>query len=826
MRNLSITTKCILASMLFLSLTLLPSPSTIHAAPTTSTLRGGIVLNEVLVDPNGSSNNFDTDGNGTPAGEDEFVEIYNLSGSAIDIGGLELWDLGRDRWFTFPAGATLGPGNYAVVVGQVQAGGSLPALTDGSLAFDADFEGGVINNGGDNVVLFDPAAEQYIQVLYNGDTADNPPSDYDGFPNSATRVGAIEDWGHDTDGVSLVRQPAGDASVVLHNSVSPDNASPGGPIIPDAPPPDEIGNCGDAATKIHSIQGSGASSPEAGNEHIIEGVVVGDFQESGQLKGFFLQEEDADRDLDPATSEGIFVYDGGTGADVNPGDVVRVRGTVDEYYGLTRLENVTGMKACPSGPTASPATISLPISDVEDWEYSEGMLVTIPQTLYVTDNYNQGRYGEIHLSVGDRLYNPTNVVAPGAPALALQDLNDRSIIQLDDGSNVQNPKPLPPYIGAGDTLRAGDTVSGVTGVLGYAYSSYEIHPVAPVTFTRANARTAPPSDVGGTLTVASFNVLNYFTTLDTGVDVCGPSGTMECRGADTADEFARQRTKIISALSQINADVVGLMEMENNATAAVQDMVDGLNDALGAGTYAFIDTGTIGMDAIKVAFIYKPGTVTPVGAYAILDSSVDPRFIDTKNRPTLAQTFEENATGETFTVVVNHLKSKGSSCSSIGDPDAGDGQGNCNLTRTQAARALVDWLATDPTGSGDPDFLIIGDLNAYAMEDPVAVIKDAGYANLTEVYVGAKAYSYVYMGQFGYLDHVLANASMADQVTGMTEWHINADEPRALDYNDFNQPALYKPDAWRSSDHDPAVIGLALGGRPEYRVYLPIVVRE
>ena len=163
----------------------------------------------------------------------------------------------------------------------------------------------------------------------------------------------------------------------------------------------------------------------------------------------------------------------------------------------------------------------------------------------------------------------------------------------------------------------------------------------------------------------------------------------------------------------MDADVIGLLEIENNIDdAALADLVNGLNVALGAGTYDYIHTGAIGTDAIKVALIYKPASVSLVGDYAILDSSVDPRFIDTKNRPALAQTFMDNTTGGIFTVAVNHLKSKGSDCNDVGDPDLGDGAGNCNVTRTLAAQALVDWLATDPTDSGDSDFLIIGDLNA------------------------------------------------------------------------------------------------------------------
>jgi predicted extracellular nuclease len=546
-----------------------------------------------------------------------------------------------------------------------------------------------------------------------------------------------------------------------------------------------------------------------GTTVVTEGVVVGDFQGSDELKGFFLQEEDADADTDPLTSEGIFVYDNSFGVDVMPGDIVRVQGDVAEYYNLTEIKNILNLVVCDPGGTASAANITLPVADIDDFEAFEGMLLTIPQELTVTENYNQGRYGEVSLSVG-RLFNPTNVTTPGAAAIALQEQNDRSRIQLDDGSNVQNPLPLPPYIGLDNTLRGGDTLPALTGVLSYAYSAYEIHPTAPVEFTRVNARELTPPDVGGRLKVASFNVLNYFTTIDEGIPICGPSGNLDCRGADSIEEFEHQRAKIISAISALDADVVGLIELENNLSTSIQDLVDGLNDLVGAGTYSFIDTGTIGTDAIKVGLIYKPSMVAPVGSFAILDSTVDPTFIDTKNRPVLVQTFEEVLSGERFTVAVNHLKSKGSSCDDIGDPDMGDGQGNCNLTRTNAVIALANWLSTDPTGSGDSDFLITGDLNAYAMEDPITALKNAGYTNLVEAFLGAGAYSYVFNGQAGYLDHALAPSGLVAQVTGVAEWHINADEPRALDYNDFNQPDLYSPDPFRSSDHDPVLVGMSL----------------
>ena len=207
--------------------------------------------------------------------------------------------------------------------------------------------------------------------------------------------------------------------------------------------------------------------------------------------------------------------------------------------------------------------------------------------------------------------------------------------------------------------------------------------------------------------------------------------------------------------------------------------------ATAPGTYAFIDPGVpvIGTDEIAVGLIYKTTTVTPQGSSAILDSSVDPRFIDTKNRPALAQTFMDNSTGGIFTVAVNHLKSKGSDCNDVDDPDLGDGAGNCNLTRKAAAEALVDWLATDPTGSDDTDFLIIGDLNSYDKEDPIDAIIAGWVHRLVFQFQGEDAYSYVFDGQTGYLDHALASTDLAGEITGVTDWHINSDEADLIDYD-------------------------------------------
>ncbi|MDQ4037687.1 MAG: ExeM/NucH family extracellular endonuclease, partial [Actinomycetota bacterium] len=268
----------------------------------------------------------------------------------------------------------------------------------------------------------------------------------------------------------------------------------------------------------------------------------------------------------------------------------------------------------------------------------------------------------------------------------------------------------------------------------------------------------------------------------------------------------------------------GLLELEN--TSGVEPLADiaaGLNAVAGDGRYAFIETGTIGIDAIKVGVIYQPASVTPLDDEAILDKTVDPRFNSDLMRPSMAQSFIENATGEVFTVVVNHLKSKSCSGATGADADQGDGQGCWNPTRTAAAEALADWTASRPTGVQDHDVLLVGDLNSYAKEDPIDVLVAAGYVDLAATLIGPEAYSYVFDGQWGYLDYALASPSLFDQVIGVAEYHINADEPGILDYNtEVKTPAqvdyLYAPDEYRTSDHDPVLVGLALDGLPGHTV--------
>ncbi|MFN8468773.1 MAG: ExeM/NucH family extracellular endonuclease [Caldilineaceae bacterium] len=604
------------------------------------------------------------------------------------------------------------------------------------------------------------------------------------------------------------------------------------------------GPCAEAYTPIYQIQGAGATAAITGTVST-QGVVVGDYEgPSPALRGFYLQ--DAGGDGNPATSDGIFVFNGSNADSVNLGDVVRITGRAGENQGQTQV-SVTAEKILKCGTgTVAPVDVTLPLSSTTALEQFEGMLVRFPQPLYVTEHFQLGRFGQVVLSAGGRLAQPTNIVAPGAPAQAQEAANSLNRIVLDDASQAQNTDPIVfarggQPLAAGNTLRGGDSAEGIVGVLTYTWggdqaspNAYRVRPIKALgggaNFAPTNPRPVGAPPVSGHVRVAGMNLLNFFNTFDglpDKVDNCrnGVGGAAaDCRGADAQAEFDRQWPKTVAAITGSGADIIGVMELENDGYgpgSAIRFLVDQLNTATAPDTYAFVDVDAatdqvdaLGNDAIRVGLIYKPAKVTPAGRTAVLNT---PAFVtggdgEARNRPSLAQAFEEKATGERFIVAVNHLKSKGSACAA---PDTGDGQGNCAAVRTQAANLLAQWLATDPTGTGDLDVLLIGDFNSYAQEDPITALKNAGYTNLIESLNGSSAYSYAFNGEWGYLDHALASASLVPQVASVADWHINADEPAVLDYNtDFKTPAqrqsLYAPDVFRISDHDPVLVDLNL----------------
>ncbi|MDO5706616.1 MAG: ExeM/NucH family extracellular endonuclease, partial [Paracoccus sp. (in: a-proteobacteria)] len=613
--------------------------------------------------------------------------------------------------------------------------------------------------------------------------------------------------------------------------------------------------------KIHDVQGStdladgtlvgvpGAAdeSPMLNEQVRVQAIVT---QVLPGLGGFYIQEEDVDADDDPLSSEGVFIA---SSAPVAVGDLVTVAGRVAEVGGETRIiaDDVTVDSKGNPLPTAveiafPTATVLLDSKGdyVANLEAYEGMRVSIAQDMTVSELFQLDRFGTIRLTSDGRIPTFTQTNAPSVEGYQefLKQVAARSLV-IDDGSNVQNPADLlVPFLGedgvlrAGDEFRMGDAYRGLTGVLSFSHDSaasseepeYRIHLPTDGELIQLNPRPEAAADVGGTVKVAAFNVLNYFTTLSGST---GPAGDLSPRGANNLAEFERQEAKIVAAINSLDADVVGLLEIENDPMGSTSLIA--LTNALNAagGTWAYVDAGPmlnvqggpVSGDAIKNAFIYNYETIDLNGGVAYLDELVDARFLTTGvQRPAMAQTFTDKASGESFTAVVNHLKSKGSAA--MGDTDQGDGQGHSATIRANAAAALVDWIGTDPTGTGEDKVLLLGDFNAYRMEDAIQTIiagadgivgTDDDLTDLGALFDG-QGISYVFDGMTGTLDYAFATGPLTAKVTGATYVPINADEADAFDYNlDFGRDgSLMTPDIYRASDHDPIVVGLDFGTAP------------
>ncbi len=279
----------------------------------------------------------------------EFIELYDGGVGNAALDGLVLVLFNGSNDLSYNAfdldGRSTDANGYFVVCGN--------AATVPNCDLDVSPNTDMLQNGQDAV------------ALYTGDATS--------FPNgtSVSFINLLDALVYDTDDADdpvllmllNAGQPqvneAGRGSAITHSNQRCPNGSGGSrntvTYDQNLPTPGEtnacgtapgpFGSCGDPATAMHAIQGAGAASPEVDKIHVVEGLVVGDFQEpTTGLGGFFLQEEDLQADADPLTSEGLFIY--ASSVPVQMGDLVRVQGTVDEFFDLTELTNVINLSVC------------------------------------------------------------------------------------------------------------------------------------------------------------------------------------------------------------------------------------------------------------------------------------------------------------------------------------------------------------------------------------------------------------------------------------------------------------------------------------------------
>jgi len=826
--------------------------ATLVAAPLVS-------VSTALADPAGTdlviSEAYLKGGSANAFYKEKFVEIANPTAAPVSLAGWSLQYRAAGSTGNFAVSALDGtvPANGTFLVSMAGNGGATavgadlptaddtaslnPSGTTGTLAL-SDGTGalalpaGPVATGTPGVVdLLGYGASNTYEGTVRSVTGANP------VPNGLTRAGTTDTDVNSTD-------------FTVTESLTPTNAAgETGSATPTDPEPTDPGTpAGPAqAVTIAQLQGTGTASPYVGGRVVTEGVVTAVYA-TGGLNGYTVQTAGTGGAVDLAThtaSDAVFVFSAATAGSVAIGDAVRLTGTVAEYDGLTELE-VASTADVEQLPTAGvvqpvPATLTLPRTDAER-ESLESMLVAPQGDYTVADNYTTNQYGEIALAAGTgRLIQPTEVARPGsAEAAAVAADNAARKVVLDDGASTNFLSAANQSVPVSWLTQGPVTVGAATSftkpvVLDYRNDSWKFQPTTPITGATpaadlpasfSSVRTAAPEEVGGDLKLAGFNVLNYFPT--TGDQLAGCTyytdrdgdpvtvrGGCDARGAANADDLERQQVKIVKAINALGADVVSLEEIENSARfgqdrdAAVGTLVAALNAAAGKDTWAFVPSPAklpASEDVIRLALIYKQDRVAPVGESTILD---DPAFVNA--RQPVADAFRPigGTADDDFLVIANHFKSKGSGTGE--NADTGDGQGASNADRVRQAQALAAFSTTEQAKYGTDRVFMLGDFNAYSEEDPMVVLRDAGYTDLGPA-EDSTEYSYVFSGLSGSLDHVLASPAALEAVTGVDIWNINSTESVGLEYSryDYNVTDLYRDDVYRASDHDPILVGFDL----------------
>ncbi|WP_456821133.1 ExeM/NucH family extracellular endonuclease [Cellulomonas sp. URHB0016] len=788
-----------------------------------------VLVNEVYGGGGNSGGQFNRD----------FIELVNTQTTAVDVTG---WAV------QYGAAGNTTFGAKTVLSGTIAAGGSLlvgeaPGADTSQPAITPDIDGTIAISGSAGKVALTTTSDTLVCAVAASCAGDAAVVDLVGWGSSTVVFAGAAPASGTSSSTSVSRDAAhtntaNNAADFTTGTPTPQGAGGGsGPGTP-------------TVRTIAEIQGTGAVSPLVGETVITAGVVTAAYP-TGGLNGYVIQTPGTGgaSDATPGASDAVFVFSASTVGAVRIGDHVQVTGVVSEFNGLTELTVAAdGLEQLRDpAPAVTPVASAWPTTDA-DRESLESMLFTPTGSFTVSNTFSTNQYGEVGLASGTTpLLQPTEVGAPGSAEAAAAAADDaaRGVV-LDDGASTNflsavNQSQTPPYVSLASPVRVGEAVTFAAPlVVDYRNNAWKLNPTsqvvaglpAPVSFT--SDRTAAPdaAAIGGDLRIASFNVLNYFTTLGAGTAGCtsfndrtGDPVTVnsgcEPRGAWDPADLARQQAKIVKAINGLDADVVGLLEIENSlvvdgvADEALGTLVDALNADAGSTVWAYVPSSSelppaAQMDVITNAIIYRTAAVTRTGpSHALGTLSADDQAFGNAREP-VAQAFTPAGGGEPFLVVVNHFKSKGSAGPWPGDADTGDGQGASNESRVRQATALRDWV---PTIQGDADAVaLVGDFNSYTQEDPLRLLYDAGYTDAGSHFAPGQ-YSYSFSGLSGSLDHVLLNGPALARATGADIWEINAEESIALEYSRYNYHGtlFYAADPYRSSDHDPVVVGLVTG---------------
>lgn len=833
-----------------------------------------VVINEVYAQGGGAEAAF----------SQRFIELYNYGTEPVSLDGWSLQyrpatraETNLSPSGTVALGGTIDAGGYYLISNQGLSGGNGQQLP----APDSHLSSGIATSNG---VIWLASTTERLQVpLGDVQEAENV-VDLLGYGTANTFESAPARSGSTTEVLSMARVEDGvdtndnAADFQLSERISPTNSS-GEQIVHEPAPRGDV-----QEVEINEIprETSAAENPLLNQPVTVRGVVTATYP-TGGLGGFVIQTPGTGGDIDLDThvaSDGIFVYSPQEARNVESGDLVELTADVTVYSGAVQLNLDTR--------SAGPEEHELLIIEDEPFEAIKPVVIDeFPETSderltlqhmlvdpqgdwTVTDHYTLNQYGEVGIVTGtEPLRNPTSVVLPGEEAQAMASRNAERVIYLDDGSSAswafgnENVHNRLPYVYPDAPVRVGASVNWETQViLDYRFDQWRFQPLGhynvdtgsedarPATFENTRSEISARQ---GDIRLAGFNVLNYFVSLGEDEPGCEyysdrhgePTTTNYCdvRGAYSAESFARQQSKIVSAILGMDADVLALQEIENSRhffddggrDHALANLVQALNSEAGTEVWDYVASpqavpAVSSEDVIRNGFIYRSDRVAPVGdSYILFDEGIeelngdhfvglDLTAIYSNAREPLAQEFQPVAGGEEdrFIAIVNHFKSKGSAPSGSTNPnrDTGDGQGAWNADRVEQAHGLAAFSQALTEHTGTESVYLMGDFNSYEREDPIRVLEDSGFTN-TSGDLGQ--WSYMFSGRVGSLDHVLTTEAAAESIVHAEIWSINAAEPIALEYSRYNGTAsqLHAPDQWRSSDHDPIVVDIALRDAPE-----------
>ncbi|MEM0550602.1 MULTISPECIES: ExeM/NucH family extracellular endonuclease [Aeromonas] len=663
-------------------------------------------------------------------------------------------------------------------------------------------------------------------------------------------------------------------------------------------------------TPIPTIQGTGSGSQFATdtvtdkNGNITGKISPGTFMVRGVVttlgqsltKGFYLT--DPAGDGNPATSDGIFVYLNDSKLATNypalkPGTEVCLEARVEEYYGGTQLKPTFEANKARLQVTAQGLTVPTSVLQVNEGETlaqalnrHEGMRVRLDSSsdLHLTRNYGfdyKVYRNNVELSHKAPLLKPTQLhiaSSPKAVALAAKNGSNRLVVESDYKAQDGVLPWFPGWDADQGYLRIGDQLTGLEGVIVYNKDAFRLVVPSDVTLSAGallrtpedDRQPAPARARGSNLRIGSFNVLNYFTSHSSigGAlnvlckDQADADSAKGCnRGAKSQADFEKQRTKIVNAITEMDADLLGLMEMENNGfgdNSAINNLVTRLNEQQkdASKRYAYVRLPAslltsekfFGGDAIMVAMIYRPALLTPASEANVIRMP-EQRYTTggvaktAGQRDSLVQSFTVAGSKDPLTLVVNHLKSKGSGCYENGDgkTEPADLQGKCTEFRVSTAKVLGEAVSKLPG-----QVLLVGDFNSYAKEDPIRVLTDYNPAaserkivSASHTFIGDQSYeqlgrkvtrsyglidlnvkfnkekaiSYSYDSELGTLDYALANPALASKVANVADWHINSFESNLFEYgNQYTGTLLKSDNPFSASDHDPIIVDLKMKG--------------